>query len=1706
MKMWLSKRRIIIYCAAAILVTFVMLSLRSSGRSSTLDSKCRVLPKVRENLLSLMRVTTEVLTKLKLNHFLCYETLWGALKVDDLLPWEDKVEFCALNEELVMYEEAFLIKFFLKRNLALSYDSKDGVYEIYFTGKRDSGTLKLIVFETDKRLEMCKRVGWSRRLLPPDCQLSPSLQCFPTRLIEQPLPTFTVGNVRYKVPREEIEIQKYLYPDTWWKDSKPKDCKAFDITYVRLKFHSPRPESFAIYKRTSEDGRWIPYQYYSASCKQTYGISEGNYLLHQNETQALCTSEYSDISPLTGGNVAFSTLEGRPSAYNFENSPILQEWVTATDIRITLDRLNTFGDEVFGDPKVLQSYYYAISDFAVGGRCKCNGHASRCIRRRSHDNQGILECACEHNTAGPDCNECLPFYNDQPWGRATAENSHECKACNCNQRSEKCYFDKELYARTGHGGHCIDCRGNTDGPNCERCKENYYERADTNCVPCNCDRTGSRNLQCDRQGKCQCKPGVTGDKCDRCQLNYYDFGSYGCRACGCNEAGSLGNTPSCDPNTGICRCKENVEGQQCDKCKPGYFNLNLDDEFGCTACFCFGHASVCNSDPGYRRVTLDSSFTRDRERWAAVDIHGQTVPTQYNAITQNIGVHAPRDTVYYLAPERYLGDHRFSYGQMLSFNLRTNSSDARASSHDVVVESGTTSISQPIYGQKNPLPSSQNQEYRFRLHEHSNYGWSPKLTTHQFVKLLNNITAIKIRASYNIGGIGFLNNVKLESASRSGYGADVRWVEMCSCPEGYIGQFCESCAPGYRHKPANGGPFSVCVPCDCHGHADICDADTGRCICQHDTAGDHCDRCERGFYGNALKGTPNDCQPCPCPGKGACVELLSGEVVCVECPAGYAGPRCDMCTDGYFGDPNGLHGPKISCEKCECNGNIDLNAVGNCNRTSGECLKCIFYTTGSHCEKCLSGYYGDALLSTKGDCKPCNCYLPGTVPDDRGPSMCNPVTGQCQCLPHVTGRRCDVCEDGYWAISGNQGCQACNCDPLGSVGQSCDIRTGECKCQPGVVGQKCDKCAPHHYGFSATGCTACDCDPVGSYDRSCDASGQCRCNPNVEGRRCDRCKENTYNKSAGCIDCPPCYDLVQDSADLMRQKLKDLEELLNLIEQSPGFENDADFEDKLREVQRRVDDLLRDAKNAQGTDGDIVAILDELRNRIKEVEKVTSKFDTEIAKADGHSKEGIRNITLAEEAIARAKEALKNAQRYVENEGYEALKQAQEQAKKFGQQSERMTQISRQARLEADKQEADAKDIENIANEALNTSSQAYTVARNAIDKQKETSDEIRKLKNDQTANEQLLEQTKRVAKDALKRASDAYDDALDSYTDAQGLTIPVVDVPTMIDNAGDIIEEAKRIQADADELQNRHKNLLDGLDDQIAEAENLLATGSRHQQEADALLAEVDAAHDKATKAVEMGDRTLNEASATLETLKKFDQSVRESKDKANDALATIPEIEELIQEAKYKTGEARDELSSAEHDAGEARRIALEAKMIAERSSRDAEGIRKEADRTKERAQKLKDTADDQAREIADADARLNNLTIQAENDKNLANDALKKANEAKHNANEANEMAKDALKAVEGIIEQMGNLTDVDKDQLDKLRRRLDKAEEQMNAADLDKRLAALRDERALQNQWVRDYTAEIERLKADVANVKTIADTLPDKCFRSVILEP
>lgn len=126
----------------------------------------------------------------------------------------------------------------------------------------------------------------------------------------------------------------------------------------------------------------------------------------------------------------------------------------------------------------------------------------------------------------------------------------------------------------------------------------------------------------------------------------------------------------------------------------------------------------------------------------------------------------------------------------------------------------------------------QAQEYSFRLHEDPRYGWTPTLSNFEFMSILQNLTAIKIRGTYNKGGVGYLMNFKLDTAKvgRERGFAPANWVEKCSCPKAYVGDYCEECAPGFKHEPANGGPYSACIPCDCNGHAHICDTATGEYI------------------------------------------------------------------------------------------------------------------------------------------------------------------------------------------------------------------------------------------------------------------------------------------------------------------------------------------------------------------------------------------------------------------------------------------------------------------------------------------------------------------------------------------------------------------------------------------------------------------------------------------------------------------------------------------------------------------------------------------------------------------------------------------------------------------------------------------------------------------------------------------------------------
>lgn len=117
--------------------------------------------------------------------------------------------------------------------------------------------------------------------------------------------------------------------------------KKYELTYVSLSFcpKSPRPDSLAIYKSSDFGQTWQPFQFYSSQCQKFYGRADRAKISKFNEQEARCINSQSDATGHTTNRFAFNTLEGRPSANDLDASFVLQDWVTATDIRVVFHRL-----------------------------------------------------------------------------------------------------------------------------------------------------------------------------------------------------------------------------------------------------------------------------------------------------------------------------------------------------------------------------------------------------------------------------------------------------------------------------------------------------------------------------------------------------------------------------------------------------------------------------------------------------------------------------------------------------------------------------------------------------------------------------------------------------------------------------------------------------------------------------------------------------------------------------------------------------------------------------------------------------------------------------------------------------------------------------------------------------------------------------------------------------------------------------------------------------------------------------------------------------------------------------------------------------------------------------------------------------------------------------------------------------------------------
>ncbi|XP_019727696.1 netrin-G2 isoform X1 [Hippocampus comes] len=399
--------------------------------------------------------------------------------------------------------------------------------------------------------------------------------------------------------RERNGLLTYWQTVTWRRHPEPLLAnismswnKSLELTDdIHITFEYGRPTIMILDKSTDHGRSWQAYQYYADDCLDAFGMPAKRVrdLTPANITRVICTEQYSRwVGSKSNKNV---TLEVRarfaifagPRLHNMdslytrmESMKGLRDFFTFTNLRLRLLRPALGGTYVQRDN--LLKYFYAISNIEVPARCKCNLHASQCLLQ-----DGNLQCQCEHNTTGQDCQRCKKGFKAKSWkagsylpapngtpNTCTIAGSPSGSNCECYGHSNRCSYLEFLKIVT-----CVSCKHNTRGQNCQHCRLGYFRNTSAElddesvCIECNCNQMGSVHDRCNGTGFCQCKDGTTGAKCDECLPGYY--WKQGCYPNVCDEEMLLcQNGGTCYQNQ-KCACAPEFKGVLCQqsRCEAG---------------------------------------------------------------------------------------------------------------------------------------------------------------------------------------------------------------------------------------------------------------------------------------------------------------------------------------------------------------------------------------------------------------------------------------------------------------------------------------------------------------------------------------------------------------------------------------------------------------------------------------------------------------------------------------------------------------------------------------------------------------------------------------------------------------------------------------------------------------------------------------------------------------------------------------------------------------------------------------------------------------------------------------------------------------------------------------------------------------------------------------------------------------------------------
>ncbi|KAJ8006077.1 hypothetical protein DPEC_G00124520 [Dallia pectoralis] len=317
--------------------------------------------------------------------------------------------------------------------------------------------------------------------------------------------------------------------------------------------------------------------------------------------------------------------------------------------------------------------------------------------------------------------------------------------------------------------------------------------------------------------------------------------------------------------------------------------------------------------------------------------------------------------------------------------------------------------------------------------------------------------------------------------------------------------------------------------CKCNLHADQCTVREGslQCECEHNTTGQDCSRCERGFKAKSWKpgsylptpnGSPNTCE--------AAGTLGNRPTITNPATAGMVATSTTQLSDSLT-DTVLLMAPDQTTAPATIPATVPgrmpstVSVSARPGQTDSPSL-----TTVTSPPLEVSPSTTTVRVQSKAVVK---LLIPGG-PKNRQAKVAYVQFQDCECYGHsnrcsyidfinivtcvsckhnTRGQNCQYCRLGYFRnisaeLDDENVCIECNCNALGSLHARCN-ETGFCQCKDGSAGPKCEECQPGYNWRQGCYPNVCDDELLQCQNGgTCFQNQKCVCMPEYRGVLCEQ--------------------------------------------------------------------------------------------------------------------------------------------------------------------------------------------------------------------------------------------------------------------------------------------------------------------------------------------------------------------------------------------------------------------------------------------------------------------------------------------------------------------------------------------------------------------------------------------------------------------------